>query len=216
MKKISPQKTVKAEDINKQSKLSPPKYVYPYKQQDYSYEGQDLQYSYDYHGEKQGNYFSPSSYQWNDRYQDQQTNPRSYRHNPPKENPRYRLEQQQQHYAQLPPYGGAYPHIMAPNSRGSLGGRPPYREQGYDVGYYSSSSKMIPGMMQQPIYPPAMYPQPHNYRHSPPIKQHNPMPVPVVQDFSPPPRERYGGLPPSDPRELGAMMCGYAPPYGGN
>ena len=193
-KKSSPQRVITHSERETLPKEKVPKYIPPptYKQQqpDYSYEGQDLDdYQYDYQEVKQGPYFSPSSYQWNNRYYDQQPYPRSYRHNPQREtHNRYRQPQ-------LPTQPRDYPPqpILVPNTRVSPSNRYVYHpQQGYDFGYYPNPE--IPPMMPQPIYNPASayQPPPTSFRPSSPLRVHpQPMQVPVIQDFSPRQRDRY-------------------------
>lgn len=186
VKKSSPQRVIENNEMEQIPKEKLPKYAPPiYKQPDYSYEGQDLDYPYDYQGVKQGPYFPPSSYQWNNRYYEQQQYPRSSRHNPQRENPRYRQPQQlPREYPQ--------PQPMMPHPRVSPTNRYAYQQPGFNFGYYPGPD--IPQMMPQPIYNsvPA-YQQPStSYRPPSPIKGiSGPMPVPVIQDFSPQQRERY-------------------------
>lgn len=186
VKKSSPQRVVEHEEMEAVPKEKMPKYApQSYKQPDYSYEGQDLDYPYDYQGVKQGPYFSPSSYQWNNRYYEQQPYPRSSRQNPQRENPRYRQPQP-------PPREYPQPQPMMQHPRGSPTNRYAYQQPAFTFGYYPGPE--IPQMMPQPIYNPApAYQQPStSYRPPSPMKVHpGPMPVPVIQDFSPPQRERY-------------------------
>lgn len=181
VKKSSPQRGIDLDKIDQIPKEKMTKYTPSYKEPDFAYEGQGPDYPYDYQGVKQGPYFSPSSYQWNNRYYDQQPYPRSYRHNPQRDNPRYRPQQIRE-----------FPQPMMPNPRVSPTNRYAYQQQGFNFGYYPPP-EMTVMMPPPPIYTSApVYQASPNFRHSPPMKVHPPpMQVPVTQDFSPPPRERY-------------------------
>lgn len=81
---------------------------------------------------------------------------------------------------------------MMQHPRGSPTNRYAYQQPGFNFGYYPGPE--IPPMMPQPIYNsvPAYQQPATTYRPPSPMKVHpGPMPVPVIQDFSPPQRERY-------------------------
>lgn len=192
-KKASPPKTKKSSpqkaSIPEPEQFAKPKlpkygHHHSYKHEEFLYEGQEADYpSYDYRGIKEGPYFSPSSYQWNNRYYEQPPFPRSYRHNPQRENPRYR-------HPQPPPRDFAQPPL--PNSRVSPTNRHPY-PPGF-FGYYPPPDLGAP-MMPQPIYNPVpAYPTTTSFRPPSPVRGvpgPMPLPVPVIHDYSPPPRDRY-------------------------
>lgn len=167
------------EDVNeKMRKFVPPPI---YKHHEYSYQEEGSDYPYNYQGAKEGQYFSPRSYQWNNRYYEQQPYPRSYRHNPERENPRFRQHPQPPRDYQLP---------MMANPRVSPTNRNAFQQPVFPFSYYAGpEAPLIP--LQPPIY--GSYPGyiSPNYRPPSPLKVQQPMQVPVIQDFSPPQRERY-------------------------
>lgn len=185
IKKSSPNRVIDHEIIENHQQEKLGKFIpqQTYKQPEYPYEGPDQDYPYDYQGVKEGTYFSPSSYQWNNRYYDQHPYPRSYRHNPQRENPRYRQNP--------PPPPREYIQPIMPNQRVSPTNRYAYGQPAFTFGFYPPSHEM-PMMPPQPIYAPMpAYPPSTSFRPPSPVRgPPGPMGVPVIQDFSPP-RERY-------------------------